>query len=213
MIVELGNFVIKSGKVFCADPCYTSDVWCTGTLDNVMNGLWEGYITKIDDGEFGERISELYAFYSSPYNKIINWEKTNIHGGVASGQFGFYDYDYFINLGTERIYPNKEGFCRRCCDLTIYVETCKVLDVEMMGGLKEITGIEQKPIMRTLTKYSPSGGVIDTDGIVSSSGYGDGGYPVYVTKNEDGKIIGFKAVFIDENEEDEDEEILEEDFF
>lgn len=44
------------------------------------------------------------------------------------------------------------------------------------------------------------------EGFFSSSGYGDGGYPVYATYNESGKAIALEIQFIwDEAEEDEDE--------
>lgn len=32
-------------------------------------------------------------------------------------------------------------------------------------------------------------------GIVVSSGYGDGSYPVYVKKNRDGRVVGLKVEF------------------
>lgn len=43
-------------------------------------------------------------------------------------------------------------------------------------------------------------------GYVSASGYGDGGYELYIAKNNDDKIIGIKIIFIDfsENLDDED---------
>lgn len=45
---------------------------------------------------------------------------------------------------------------------------------------------------------------IDEKGYVSSAGYGDGGYECYVSKNEEGKIVAIKVIYI-EDEEDEDE--------
>lgn len=38
-------------------------------------------------------------------------------------------------------------------------------------------------------------------GVVSSSGYGDGGYDAFVERNEENQIIGIKLVFIPEYEE------------
>jgi hypothetical protein len=40
------------------------------------------------------------------------------------------------------------------------------------------------------------------DGVVTSSGYGDGGYDVVVSKNDAGKVIGIKIIFISEDEEE-----------
>lgn len=39
-------------------------------------------------------------------------------------------------------------------------------------------------------------------GFCVSSGYGDGVYPVFVKKNEDGRIVGLKVLFVDEEEEE-----------
>ena len=34
------EFEITSGKIVCSDPCYKTDVWCMGIVDNVENGSW-----------------------------------------------------------------------------------------------------------------------------------------------------------------------------
>jgi len=38
-------------------------------------------------------------------------------------------------------------------------------------------------------------------GVTSSSGFGDGGYPVYVARDAENKIIGLKVVFISDEDE------------
>lgn len=54
---------------------------------------------------------------------------------------------------------------------------------------------------------SSSGAGIILGGVVSSSGYGDGVYTAYTLRNEDAEIIGVKVVFIEPEEEvDEDDE-------
>ena len=54
-----------------------------------------------------------------------------------------------------------------------------------------------------LTLSEIQGGVIDNKGTVSSSGYGDGCYPLYVIRNEDGKVVIAWIDFIDEEENEE----------
>lgn len=51
-----------------------------------------------------------------------------------------------------------------------------------------------------------AGNTIDGLGLVSSSGYGDGGYTCYTSKNKDGKINAIRIEFIPDNEEWDDEE-------
>ena len=44
---------------------------------------------------------------------------------------------------------------------------------------------------------------IDGKGYVSSAGYGDGGYECYVSKNEDGKIIAIKVIYIEDGADED----------
>ena len=44
------------------------------------------------------------------------------------------------------------------------------------------------------------------NGVVSSSGYGDGSYRVYGQKNKDGEYVAFEVVFITAEDEDEEED-------
>ena len=58
-----------------------------------------------------------------------------------------------------------------------------------------------------ITLAKESAGTIDDSGLVSSSGYGDGGYTCYLAKNGDGCVVGLRVVYIyeDEYEEEYDE--------
>lgn len=48
---------------------------------------------------------------------------------------------------------------------------------------------------------------LDDDlGVASSTGFGDGCYPLYVAKNNKDEVIAVKVIFIDEKEEYEDED-------
>lgn len=47
-------------------------------------------------------------------------------------------------------------------------------------------------------------GEFDTVGVVSSSGYGDGGYPVYAFKDEGGDITAIEVVYICGEQENEE---------
>ena len=49
------------------------------------------------------------------------------------------------------------------------------------------------------TTCEQDAGVLDNLGVVSSSGYGDGSYPLYISE-EDDKIVAMKVVFIDEED-------------
>jgi hypothetical protein len=57
-----------------------------------------------------------------------------------------------------------------------------------------------------ITLSEESAGTIDECGLVSSSGYGDGGYACYTARNRDGYITGIRIEFITDEEDDWDEE-------
>lgn len=57
------------------------------------------------------------------------------------------------------------------------------------------------------TEEGAGAGRLD-EGFVSSAGFGDGAYPIYVTRREDGVVVAVEVVFIDD---DEDEGMDEED--
>ena len=47
-----------------------------------------------------------------------------------------------------------------------------------------------------ITLNSPRWGTIDDAGAVTQSGFGDGMYPVYVARNEEGSIVGIRIKFL-----------------
>ena len=53
-------------------------------------------------------------------------------------------------------------------------------------------------------------GIIEECGVVSSSGWGDGVYDLYVARDKDGLVIAAKIVFLyDEEDEDEEEDEID----
>jgi len=56
---------------------------------------------------------------------------------------------------------------------------------------------------RTTLDTTKSAGVIN-GGCVSSSGYGDGGYSCFVTRDGTSEVIGAKIIFISKDDEEED---------
>lgn len=56
-----------------------------------------------------------------------------------------------------------------------------------------------------ITLAEESAGVID-GGVVSSSGFGDGGYDCYSLKDKQGKVVAIKVIFIGDEEEENGEE-------
>lgn len=182
------KFEIISGEVVLSDPCYDTDTWCMGIVDNVAKGTWEASVLEYDDG----RIARLAAVKTGTKNVsyllegyVGGLEKLPFTFGVDSGQFGFFDKQFYrddnsvagLKRESRQILCEDEPFYSFCCDRT--------MTYEQWGTLPY--------------------------GVVSSSGYGDGSYDVFGLKNENGEYIAFMAIFIDIDFEDDEDEYDEED--
>ena len=180
-MVEIGTFTVTSGKLVVSDPCYTLGTWCMGHLDKVRNGKWKASVIHSDEASWGNRIAEVTAWIGRKPGHAAAWEKCAFEVGVDSGQAGIFDSNHY----------------RRDADAKGY----------------KYTG-EDGPIVPDEPWYSMccdqtqtvnSAGVVP-GGVVSCSGFGDGGYDAFVLKDKSGKIVAVRIVFIgaDEVEDAED---------
>jgi len=182
------SFEVVSGSIVCSDPCYSLDVWCMGVVDNVKKGKWIAEVEHLDLGDWGERISMLVVSHESVGFSIFDFDNPlNFTAGVDSGQFGFFDKDFYRNDDSAKDlkkyqfsddYDREEGdqWYRACADLTLGADSWGVLP----------------------------------NGAVSSSGIGDGSYDVLEQKNAEGEVIALCCVFLWEDEwEDEEDEWLD----
>jgi hypothetical protein len=164
---------IQLGKrVRVSDPCYGTDVWCSGVVDNVKEGTYIVDVHMSDEGMWGDRVKSLTVIHSE-FDGHTTIERANFTVGVDSGQAGIYDEDYYNQYHTEDD-----------CDRDWYGEVC---DLTNPFGTK------------------------DGKCVVSSSGFGDGGYDCYLLKDKNNEVVGFQIVFI-EGEDEEDDYYDEEDF-
>ena len=179
------EFKIKSGKMVLSDPCYDLGAWCQGVIDNVKNGEWVA--DAQDTIAFGGRIVRLTAYHidypTSSDDIQFDGELMDFDGGVDSGQFGYFDFSEYRNdksiIGVERIAEPSQIII--CEDEPFYSICCdRTLSNDMWGVI---------PF-----------------GVISSSGIGDGSYPTYGIKNGDGEYVAFTTIFLDPDEDFDDEE-------
>ena len=170
-VVAVGEFTVTSGKMMISDPCYNQSTWCQGVISNVKKGLWKAEVVYSDEGDFGNRVAELIAYYNAKKGlpKQDFWNKEKFEAGVDSGQMSIVDLEKYHGGGDNY---GDEGWYDMCCKITL---------------------------------ADKGAGVIE-GGVVSSSGFGDGGYDCYSLKDKQGKIVAIKVVFIGEEEEEEDNE-------
>ena len=229
------SFEVKSGALRVTDPCYDMEAWCAGTLESVKNGKWFAHVgynigesdiamtrkwhqnkidelqALIDGAESDDRRKIMEVFYAQqiqdlkdedpvegyigrvayilirhesmiactpPYLK--NFTESEIHVGVDSGQAGFFDLEPF-KAQSETAIEN--------------------------GNYNQDT--EHGKFYRSICEQTCEGEesfAIVPFGAASSSGYGDGGYPLYVLRDKDGLVVEAIIIFIAEYDEEEGEE-------
>jgi hypothetical protein len=157
--------ITLSNEVMVSDPCYVVGTWCQHKLTNVLPGEYQSTVVKYDDRYWGNRNSFIIVVHKD-YNTEdkLNWRKLPFDIGVDSGQAGIFSME---------TYRNNEVF--------------------VTGSRKENDGEEWYRHISDYTLDTPFWGTYP-NGIVSSSGIGDGGYELRVAKHK-GKIVGILLDF------------------
>lgn len=176
-----------SNNVRVSDPCYTDDVWCKTQLTDVYPGEYNVLVEKSNEGGWGNRVSRVSVIHKGFIMECedeSNWvEHSEI--GVDSGQAGI--------------------FCESSYRKDELVEsiTTPTLQKPFVLPYDDTPGDKWYEKICHFTLVEPQWGSYDT-GVVTSSGYGDGGYPLDVVRNDDGEIVGMRITYIfPEDEEDE----------
>ncbi len=182
--------ITLSENVRVSDPCYDNDVWCKTRLTDVYPGVYNVEVEKSDEGGWGNRVSRvtvIHKGYIMECNDESSWEEHS-EIGVDSGQAGIF---------CESSYRNDE--------LSEGITTPDV-NFNLSDYRDDKGGDRWYEKMCKFTLCEQQWGVYDT-GVVTSSGYGDGGYPLDIVRNDDGQIVGMRITYIfpeDEEEEDVD---------
>lgn len=162
-------------EVVVSDPCYTIPTWCQAIIPNVLPGKYIPEVEKSDEGQWGMRITNLRVIHEDFYEKpgLIDWEKHPAVIGVDSGQCGIFDKTYYRNDNRSESYG---------------------INLMWNKEWSETEGDDWYQRMCTLTLSEEHCGSF-LDGVVSSSGYGDGAYTLWIGKIED-DIVAFDVVYI-----------------
>ena len=169
------TFEVTSGIIVASDPMYEIPTWCQGIINNVKKGTWLAEAVVANKGIYGNRVASLTVTHLSAETPLL-FEEIDMSGGVDSGQFGFFDKDFYCNNEVAKDLPQHNfgtdghEWYRACCKLTL-----------------------DKPSWGTLPQ-----------GAVSSSGFGDGCYPVYGAKDANDEWVCFRVIFLDDEEENEE---------
>jgi hypothetical protein len=178
-------------EVYVTDPCYSVPTWCQLKFKDVLPGEW--IVTMIYDELGGtNRNAELHLIHKDYQNsKDLAYDWFGDFG-VDSGQAGVFDAASYRNDAAAANFKTPR------------------IDFVIPGDKTDGDAWYEKICRFTLAE--DGWGAYDA-GAVSSSGWGDGEYPVYGAENKDGKTVALNLVFIDQSAdpEEDDEDLLGED--
>lgn len=185
------NQITLSENVMVSDPCYSLDTWCQTKLDNVLPGLYNVEVEKSDEGTgWGVRVSGITILHESITDDGVSLEwEDHSECGVDSGQCGIFCMTSYRN---DEI---AEGITTPTLD--------QPFEIPFRDG-----GDKWYEKMCQFTIHKDQFGSYDT-GVVTSSGIGDGMYPVEVMMDKE-KIVGIRITYLGNSDrdlldEDEDE--------
>lgn len=185
---DIGTFTLESGVMRISDPCYKKDVWCTGIIPNCRTGRWEAVTAYYNDGLFGRRVSMLAARAvdsSASFDlldELGDLAVGDFDVGVDSGQAGMYDdATYGLDSIAESLPTPPDKIYGTEPGSLWYSCCCEATDTEIRADVLP-------------------------NGVVSRSGFGDGGYTAFYHIGQDKKVDLIAIQYIDEEMEDAQEE-------
>lgn len=191
------NQIKLNSEVVVSDPCYTIPTWCQAVVDKVKPGMYDTHLKKHDAGDWGVRCSTLLVIHEDHKNDKLKWEDYPATIGVDSGQCGIFSKESYRNDSITEKIGLGDG------DISFFdVSPWK----EMTESREEEDGEKWYESMCSRTLGEQRWGVYD-EGVVSSSGFGDGSYALFVAKKR-GKIVAMCVDF-----QVEDDEYIDFDFF
>jgi len=166
-IITLGESVMVS------DPCYSVPTWCQIKVDGVLPGNYHTFAKQWDDRSWGRRISKLCVVHEDYLNHDLKFRRNTGVVGVDSGQAGIFD------LTTYRNDQIAESITTPDVDFSLHDNQA---------------GDAWYAKMCKFTLSEQSWGSYD-NGVVTSSGLGDGSYDLFVSK-VDKKIVALHIDFL-----------------
>lgn len=166
----LGTFVLDSDELIVSDPCYENERdWVC--FDTAALGTWHAFTERADCGDWGLRIAALEVRHESVVDvRTLTWTEAGC-AGVDSGQCGVWRADTPLGHGE---YGEENSFYDRACEATSY-----------------------PPPPASFASYGLSRGSVMPEGAVSSSGFGDGGYPILVACDDHGAVVAVRVEYME----------------
>jgi hypothetical protein len=215
------TFVVTSGALRVSDPCYTPDTWCAGTLENVMDGIWQarvGYHKDSLDAEMAERWlkaeeERINAFGAKHGEDFVVWERERLaeKRKAFEERLGRVAYLHIVNIEAQSHFDHAAEFDSTWVDSEIDVGVdsgqAGFFDLALYQQVWESEAVREKfyDEVCDLTLEDKSWGVHPV-GVVSSTGWGDGSYTCLVRRDDAGRAIEAIIIYMAESDGEEGEE-------
>jgi hypothetical protein len=222
---DIATFVITSGALRVTDPCYEPGTWCSGMLDNVLNGTWQAQVGKHLDSidmesaqkwlkDLKDKQATMLAVAKTEKEKFlaehlhvsdirrIQENIANYKGRVA--YLHVWHEGYHARTWSEELdgFPNYE---EQTFDVGVDSGQAGFFD-KALYDQRQPSGDDFYDAVCKLTLEAGDGFGTNEFGAVSMTGYGDGGYTCYVRRNDNGQIVAALIAYLEEYEEGEEED-------
>lgn len=165
LTLEKGEIITLKKNVVISDPCYSVPTIGQYTLENLKPGKYHTFVVKSDERYWGTRCSRLIVIHEDHIGENHVWVLLS-EIEVGSGQAGIFSKQTY----------RKDGMKIKTPEI-IYDGTVYNLPIEEDGDDWYL-----KMCKMTLSKNQWG---TYKNGVVSSSGIGDGGYPVFGCYSEE----------------------------
>lgn len=172
---KVGTIELKE-KVYVTDPCYDIDARFQAYIDNVTPGNYACFTVITDEGELGHRVAELHVVKEDFFSKY--------HNNVKEIPYDANPIPIYIGVDSGQ---------------------CGIFDADYYEKHQPDDDYDNPNswYRKVCNITDDFAGITDNIGVVTSSGYGNGIYPLFVVR-EDDKIVAMKVVFISEDEKEEE---------
>lgn len=199
---------IKLSDTICiTDPAYTRKLThCAAFNFKVKAGNYVVNVEYSDEKDWGIRVKSLAIFHESVKVSRHGFKlNKSMYISVDSGQAGFFCDSIYPKGEDTGDYGDKNSFYGKCCAATSGSDgdpSCLKALIRSYENMEKL-GAEHITILNELKKELKQSQNKQRDynsimgaGVVSSSGFGDGGYSLYEKKNAAGEVVALKIKYI-----------------
>ncbi|WP_224372658.1 hypothetical protein [Hyalangium versicolor] len=170
----VGEFELPSGQARVSDPGYEKSSDFGVKVFAAKSGKWRAAIRRSYEKELGVRVAELMVLHDSVKPERILWTDSGLKVSVDSGTAGVFDDGRYRDDGLVTPQPQE-----------------KSAEPGESWYEKFVMGLYVKHVDAQTIPF----------GVVSSAGFGDGGYRCFVSYGLDKKVEAIRIVFIGDGAE------------